>query len=127
MCTSGKKQQRQAAEANRQSQEESLRLQREQLELARQAQERAAAQYQEQMRITTAPPPPAPSPVAEVAASALSIAPTLSNAPGGADGQGMEGGASAATPAQARQGYGRRRFRTDLMAGGTGGLSIPAA
>jgi hypothetical protein len=108
MCAGGKKQQRKQAKAQQAMQEQSLALQREQLEMARQAQERQAAQYQEQMAIATAAPPPPPSPVADVARNALEDA-------------------NAATPLAIRQGTGRRKLRTDLMAGGYGGLSIPAA
>lgn len=108
MCTGGgKRAQRQQAEAAAKAQEQSLALQREQLELARQSQERQAAQYKEQTAIATAPPPPAPSPVADVASSALEDA-------------------NALAPSAIRQGTGRRKLRTDLMAGGYGGLSIPA-
>lgn len=110
------------SEPDNSAQRESLRLQQEQLDLARQAQARQEAQYQEQMRIAAAPPPPAPAPVAEVAASALSIAPRTA-----ADGVPLPS-ENQASFAQSRQGYGRRRLRTDVgMAGGTGGLSIPAA
>lgn len=90
------------------AQDESLRLQREQMELQRQQMERQAAQYQEQLRISTAPPPPAPAPVADSAAPALEDS-------------------MAATPSQTKTGTGRRKLRTDLPAGGSGGLSIPAA
>lgn len=104
------------------AQRESLRLQQEQLELARQAQARQEAQYQEQLRIASAPPPPAPAPVAEVAASALGAPASTA-----ADGT-LPSTDNQASFAQARQGYGRRRLRTDAArAGGTGGLSIPAA
>lgn len=85
------------------AQEESLKLQREQLDMARQAQERQAKQYEEQMRISSAPPPPAPNPVAEVSAPAL-----------------MQSAATA--PLEAKKGVGRRKTRTDVST-----LSIPAA
>lgn len=130
MCTGGGKQDKKMAKAQQAAQAESLALQREQLQLARQAQERSTQQYQEQLRISTAPPPPPPAPVADVAASALTapVAGSALSDPGGnaGDNAARMGEALAINPALARQGYGRRRFRTD-MAGGTGGLSIPAA
>ena len=100
-------------------QEESLRLQREQMEMQRRQIELQQQQYREQLAISTAPPPPAPNPVSDVAAAAMRPNPPAS------------AGEVAATDvsssaAQARQGIGRRRMRTDLVAGGSGGLSIPA-
>jgi hypothetical protein len=78
-----------------------------QMELQRQ-------QMAEQKRIAEAPPPPAPSPTATAAASAVELPAAI----------GTGGSAEMAIPL--RTGLGRRRLRTDI-AGGTGGLSIPAA
>ena len=87
-------------------QEQSLQLQREQMLLQEAQMARQQAQYEEQMRITNAPPPPAPSKTAEVAAPALE-------------------NAAAVSPSQIRQGMGRRKMRTDTAGAMAGGLNIP--
>lgn len=71
-------------------------------------------QMAEQKRIAEAPPPPPPAASAMSAVSAVETAPSL---------------AAASTQDMAipiRKGVGRRQLRTDI-AGGAGGLSIPAA
>jgi hypothetical protein len=82
-------------------------------------------QMAEQKRIAEAPAPPAPAPTAMAAASAVEVAPALraSAAPMGGAGA-AAAGADMAIPI--RSGIGRRRLRTDI-AGGAGGLSIPAS
>lgn len=85
------------------AQQESLKLQREQLEMAKKSQERQARQFEEQMRISSAPPPPAPNPVA------TAVTPALQDT-----GEEM--------PMVGRTGMGRRKMRTDYTS-----LNIPVA
>ena len=87
--------------------QQQAQLQREQMDMQRQQMQLQQQQYQEQLRISTAPPPPAPNQAADTSAPALE-------------------NSAAASPSLIRQGMGRRKLRTDMMAGGTGGLSIPA-
>lgn len=105
MCGGGRSQPDNSAQIRQQ--EESLRLQREQMAMQQRQMELQQQQYQEQLAISTAPPPPAPNQVADAPVPALE-------------------NADASSPSLIRQGTGRRRMRTDLMAGGSGGLSIPA-
>jgi hypothetical protein len=109
MCTGGgNKQTAQQAAIQREQQAEQKRQFDIQLGLQQEQMARQDAQYREQLAIATAPPPPAPNKVADAPAAALEMS-------------------TAENPAMARQGSGRRRMRTDLaVAGGYGGLSIPA-
>ena len=96
------------------AQQRSLELQEEQMAMQRQQFEEQMALQREQMaeqkRIAEAPPPPPPAPSAMSAASAAETVPS-------------EAAADMAIPL--RRGLGRRQLRTDI-AGGAGGLSIPA-
>jgi hypothetical protein len=110
MC-SGKSQKRQAAQQQQMQQQQQVEQTRQfeaQMAMQQEQMARQDAQYREQLAIATAPPPPAPNKVTDAPAAALEMS-------------------TAENPAMARQGAGRRRMRTDLaMAGGYGGLSIPA-
>ena len=97
------------------AQQRSLQLQEQQMAMQRkQFDEQMAIQREqmaEQKRIAEAPPPPAPARSAMSAASAVETMPAA---------------AAEDMAIPVRRGFGRRQLRTDI-AGGAGGLSIPAA
>lgn len=129
MCGGG----RRAPEPDTRAQEESLRLQREQMAMQQEQMALQQQQFKEQLAISQAKPPQAPEVSAAVAASALERR-TANVAASAVEMPSAMGGVASGTTSmgvqQARTGRGRRTFRTDYgvnVAGGVGGLSIPAA
>lgn len=91
-------------------------------EMQRRRDAKIQAQFEEQKAIATAPPPPAPERVATAAASAIELPPTAAGMTN------VAGGSAVEMAIPIRAGVGRRKLRTDIpgVAGGAGGLGIPA-